>query len=189
MNRLGFSRPSVCPSSSPRSQVSCLLLAGPPWQYCPVCDSAHLLPTVRVSLWQPSFPFRSLSGRCPSPLPFPSYLVVGTSFLQPWLYRSRSAVFQLVFHENCSTHRHIFDVCQGRWAPCSPALLPWSGLLFCFWSMVLKDTIIMVDSFFFHYFEYIIPITFWPTRFSSRKSVHNLTEALCMWWAIFYCYF
>lgn len=103
MSRLAFPGPSVCPSSSPKSQGSCLL-AGPAWQYCPVCGSAHLLPTVRVSLWQPSFPFRSLSGRCPSPLPFPSYLVVGTSFWQPWLYRSRSAVFQLVFHENCSTY-------------------------------------------------------------------------------------
>ena len=40
---------------------------------------------------------------------FPSYLLLCRSFLQPWLYKS-SCQFQLVFSENWSTCRCIFDV-------------------------------------------------------------------------------
>lgn len=39
-----------------------------------------------------------------------SYLIMCGFFLQPWLYRSPSASFQLVFSENCSTCRCSFDV-------------------------------------------------------------------------------
>ena len=44
-----------------------------------------------------------------SPL-FPSYPILYGSFLQPWLYRSLSATLQLVFSENFSTCRCIFEV-------------------------------------------------------------------------------
>ena len=52
-----------------------------------------------------------LRGRGPNPTPFfPSYPVTWKSFLQLWLYRSSSASFQLVFHEQCSACRCIFNV-------------------------------------------------------------------------------
>ena len=44
---------------------------------------------------------------------FPSCPISHVSFLQPWLYRSLSASFQLVFSENFSTCRYIFNVFMG----------------------------------------------------------------------------
>ena len=52
-------------------------------------------------------------GASPDLMPsFPSYLIIWRSFLQLWLHK-RSARFQLVFCENCSTCRCIFDVFVG----------------------------------------------------------------------------
>lgn len=43
---------------------------------------------------------------------FPSYpiIIMCVQFLQPWLYKSRSSSFYLVFHETCTTCRCIFGV-------------------------------------------------------------------------------
>ena len=69
-------------------------------------------------LWVPSHGHRS------QPNHFSSLPCV--SFLQPWWYRSPSASFQLVFHENCSTCRCIFwCVHGGKWAPCPLSLPSW----------------------------------------------------------------
>ena len=43
----------------------------------------------------------------------PSYRIMCASFLQPWLHRSLSASFQLVFSETCSTCRCILT-CSWR---------------------------------------------------------------------------
>ena len=65
-----------------------------------------------------SLPFflSSLSGaQVPHGLLFPSFNPITCgSFLQPWFYRSPSASFQLVFSENYSSCRFIFDVFVGR---------------------------------------------------------------------------
>ena len=42
----------------------------------------------------------------------PRYLIMWEYFLQPGLHRS-SASLQIVFHENCSTCRCIFDIFMG----------------------------------------------------------------------------
>ena len=47
------------------------------------------------------------------PFFFLSYPVMGESFLQLWLFKISSLTFQLVFYENCSTYRCIFDVIVG----------------------------------------------------------------------------
>lgn len=44
---------------------------------------------------------------------FPSYLIMCISFVQLWLHRSPFPCFQLVFSENCSMCRYIFDVIVG----------------------------------------------------------------------------
>ena len=62
-----------------------------------------------------------------------SYLVTWRSFLQLWLYRRSSAHFQLVFCENYSTCRCIFDAfCWWRWVS-HPTPPSWSPLRKYFW--------------------------------------------------------
>ena len=54
-------------------------------------------------------------------------LVTCVSFLQPWLYSDSSSSFQLVFSDNFSTCRCIFDVfTAGRWATWPFPPPPWS---------------------------------------------------------------
>jgi len=45
------------------------------------------------------------------------------SFLQPWLYRSLSADFQLVFSKNCSTCGGTFNIFMRRWVLYPPTLV------------------------------------------------------------------
>ena len=80
----------ICLSGFPSSQGG-----------APGCRSAHV---DLFSLKDPS------QGTSPVPMPFsPDYPVMWRSVLQLWSYRS-SASFQLVFCEQCSTWRCIFDV-------------------------------------------------------------------------------
>lgn len=59
------------------------------------------------SLWIPC------TGTDPDPIPLsPSYLATWRSFLKLWLHRN-SVSFQLVFQENCSIQRCIFDMFMG----------------------------------------------------------------------------
>ena len=60
----------------------------------------------------------------------PSYLTPHVSFLQPWLYRSLSASFQLVFSKNC---RGTFNIFMRRWVLYLPALVIsiWSPVCVC----------------------------------------------------------
>lgn len=62
------------------------------------------------------FPLSSLPGAqiSTSLLQFPSFPVLCGSLLQPWWYRSLSASFQLLFSENCSISRCIFDTSMER---------------------------------------------------------------------------
>ena len=53
----------------------------------------------------------------------PSYLTPHVSFLQPWLYRSLSADFQLVFSKNCSTCGGTFNIFMRRWVLYPPTLV------------------------------------------------------------------
>ena len=63
----------------------------------------------------------------------PSYLTPHVSFLQPWLYRSLSASFQLVFSKNCSTCGGTFNIFMRRWVLYPPTLviLIWSPVCVC----------------------------------------------------------
>ena len=100
---LGFSRLSICPSGSPTVKGACLLCVGPQdWDtqsvawpaHSPVWVSAH---AISLYFWVPSQGHRSQHNAF---LPvLLDYLCI--FLLQPWLYRSPSASFQLVFHENC----------------------------------------------------------------------------------------
>ena len=106
-----FSRLSLCPSGSPSNQW---VLSPPhrsPGLRCPVCGLTYSLPRAGVYPSNLPFPLSFLPGaQVPTQsLFFPSYPIVCVSFLQPWLYRSPVS-FQLVFSENCSTCRCIFDV-------------------------------------------------------------------------------
>ena len=69
----------------------------------------------RLSLCIFPFPLSPLPGtQGPTLLLFfPSYPITCTSLLQSVLYRSPSAIFQLVFNEDCSTCKYIFDVFLG----------------------------------------------------------------------------
>lgn len=77
---------------------------------CAGCDSTHSLPeqgSTPVDFFSLQIPPR---GMGPDPVPFgPSYLVTRRSFLQIQLFQSCSSS-KLVFHENCSTGRCLFDV-------------------------------------------------------------------------------
>ena len=79
------------------------------------------MPNMRLKQFTPrrkSLLLQSYPLLCPFPgkqtsiclFPFPSYSVMCGSFLQPCLPSSLSASLQLVFSENDSTCRHIFDV-------------------------------------------------------------------------------
>ena len=84
---------------------------------------------VKVCLYEPFLLHKPFLGeQIPSWCLFfpPSYLAMQRSSLQLWLYRS-SVHFQLVFCENCSTCRCIFDV-NIRWTSHPPSLPSWSPL-------------------------------------------------------------
>ena len=111
---LGFCRPSVCISRFPSRQRGQSLLHRTSglrlWLQLLISRR------VRVHLCRPSLSYRSLPGvQVPTQHIFfhPTYLH-GDHFLQFWLYRNNSARFQLVFYENCSTCRCIFEVFVGR---------------------------------------------------------------------------
>ena len=59
---LGFSRLSICPSSSPSSQGNLSPSCRTPGLGCPVCDLTHSLPRVSVHLCNLSFPLSTLPG-------------------------------------------------------------------------------------------------------------------------------
>ena len=109
----GFSRLSVCPSGPLVSQGGLSSPCRTLGLGCPVCVLTHSLP--RAGFRWYNLPL------LPHPLPgavvltlllfFPSYPVMSGSSFQPWLCRSAS--FRLVFSENCSPRRWIFDVFVG----------------------------------------------------------------------------
>ena len=105
----GFSSLFVHPSSPPTSQGGLSPLHRNPGLGYPVCGLTHSLPSVGIhqcNLPSPLSPLRGAQILTRS-LFFPFYSIVCVSFLEPWLYRSPSASFQLVFSENCSTCRCI----------------------------------------------------------------------------------
>ena len=76
----------------------------------------YSLPRVGIHPCFLPFPLNPLLGAqvLTQSLFFPSYVITCVFFLQPWLYRSPYASFQVVFSENCSTCRCIFDVFVGE---------------------------------------------------------------------------
>ena len=103
--------PPVCSSSSPGSLGGLSPLCRTPEQGHPSCGLIRLLSRVSVHPMQSSFCCRfPPKGASPELLLFSlSYPATRQSFLQPWLY-GNSAGFQLVFQENHSTCRCIFDM-------------------------------------------------------------------------------
>ena len=85
----------------------------------PICGLNLSLPRAGVCPSILPFPLSPLPGAqvLTQLIFFPSEPIICVSFLQPWLYRSLSASFQLVFHDNCSTCRHILDVFVGEGKP------------------------------------------------------------------------
>ena len=112
----GFPQPSICRSSLPTSQGGLSPPCRNPGLGCPVFGSSHSLPRVRVCPCNHPFPLSPFPGAYipTQSLLFFFYLIMCVSFLQPWLYKSVSASFQLVFSENCSTCRCIFVMFMGR---------------------------------------------------------------------------
>ena len=106
---------TVNPTGSPISQGVSSSLCWTSWLGSPICGSNCSFLRDLHSCNLP-FPVRPLSGAQVLTwlLYFPSYPILCGSFLQPWLYKSLSASLQLVFSENCSTSRCIFDVFMGR---------------------------------------------------------------------------
>lgn len=108
---LGFPIAFICPSSSPSSQGLLFLdpRTGMPSLWLELSQGE--LPRQVFFLSHPSYGQRQsqLYLFCPTQLN-------GNLSLQLWLYRSSFASFQLVFQRNCSTCRHIFNVCMRRWA-------------------------------------------------------------------------
>ena len=121
---LSFSSLSICTNSSPSSQWVLPPPHGSPGLRCPVCDLTYSLPRAGVHPRNLLFPLSSLPGaQAPTQsLLFPSYPFICVSFLQPWLYRSPSASFQLVFSENFP-QVDIFFMCSWRiLLPCTLTL-------------------------------------------------------------------
>ena len=78
----------------------------------PVCSSHCSVPWVGVCLC--IFSFFTAGALSPTLLLFfPSYPIICTTFLHPGLYKSPSAIFQLVFNENYLICRYIFDMFLG----------------------------------------------------------------------------
>ena len=82
----------------------------------PICDSNYSLSWADLLWCVFPFPLSSRPGAqiSTSSLQFPSFPVLCGSLSQPWWYRSLSANFQLLFSENCSIGRCIFDVSMER---------------------------------------------------------------------------
>ena len=80
---------------------------------------------VRVHPWGPSLPHRYPPRPTSSILMifFPSYYGYMEVFLAAWVYRRSLARFQLVFFENCSTHRCIFDLYVGQMSSVSASAI------------------------------------------------------------------
>ena len=104
--------PSVCTSGPPTRQGGLSPLCRIPRLRYPICGSDLSLSRVSVSPCNLSFPLSPLlvAQVLTQPLFFHSYSIMCLSFLQPWLYRSHSSSFQLIFSENFSACRCIFDV-------------------------------------------------------------------------------
>ena len=106
-------RPPIRARSSPSSQGG-LGLSAPhrtPGLGHPVCGSHSAYP--KACLHAFAFPFPELAPKDTGPLSdcffFSFYPITHMCVLQSWLYQSPSAHFQLVFSENFSTCRCIFD--------------------------------------------------------------------------------
>ena len=107
---IGFSSLFTCLSSSPGNQEGLSPMCRIPELGSPVCGSTHSLPRASVHLCDLLFPLSHLPGvQVLTQCFLPILPIMCVSFLQPWLYRSLSASFQLVFHEDCSACRCIFD--------------------------------------------------------------------------------
>lgn len=120
-NPLPSHSPSVSPSDSPTRQWGLPFMSRNPRLGCPIGGLNGFLPREQVFLCSLHFPlnYRHHGTQVLTQLLFfHSFLVV--CILQCWWYRSPSASFQLIFKENCSTGRWIFDVFMGRSAPYSP---------------------------------------------------------------------
>ena len=80
---------------------------------------------VRVHPCGPSLPHRYPPRATSSILMifFPSYYGYMEVFLAAWVYRRSLARFQLVFFENCSTHRCIFDLYVGQMSSVSASAI------------------------------------------------------------------
>ena len=87
----------------------------------------------------------------------PSYQIAHGSSLQPWLHRSLSASFQLVFRENCSTCRCIFNVfmCCGVFHICLLHRLDWHVHLFYFLKYFSSFILLGVNLLFFFWLSKI----------------------------------
>lgn len=137
-----------CPPSSQRDSSPCiglqdqvpnswLSLLTPQGGCLPVYSSfsSESLPGAQVLTWS---------------LFFPSYPVTHISFLQPWMYRSPFASFQIVFSENYSTCRSIFDVLLRGGEVCVHLLhnLDWSPVsyLLLFDSLIKDLSVLLIFS-------------------------------------------
>ena len=133
---LGFSSLSFCPSGSPCSHKVLSTLLRTPGLGTSVYGLTHPFYPGGLPFPLSSIPGAQVPTWCFFPPVLPDYLEV-ESFLQAWLFRNSSASFQLIFHENFSTCRCIFDVFVGLWGAVSSMssyfsiLIPFP-LQFCF---------------------------------------------------------
>ena len=121
--------PPVSPTSPPTSQGDLSSWCWTPGLGLPICGSNCSLPREVLHPWNlPPFLSPLPGAQVPTwSLFFPSCLIPRGSFLQPWLYKGLSASLQVVFSENYSTCRCIFDVfVRGGEFHCSPTLPSWS---------------------------------------------------------------
>ena len=107
--------PPVSLTGPPTSQGGSSSLCCTPGLRHPICGLNHSPCREGLCPCNLPFPLSPLPGsQVPTwLLVFPSYPFLCESFLQPWLYRSLSDSFQLVFSENFSTCRCIFEVFIG----------------------------------------------------------------------------
>ena len=107
----GFPRLSFCPVRLSTSRKGHNTHTSDPRTGVPSLQPSLLSPQGRCLC---SFSFSTAGALSPTLLLFfPSYPIICTTFLHSGLYKSPSAIFQLVFNENHLLCRYVFDMFLG----------------------------------------------------------------------------